>query len=119
MATVIEFTRTSVRLLQAEGAGRSLRIRKLAVAAITEPAQAAEALGRVVKEAKAEGSSVIVTVPREQIITRLLKFPTTRAEELAQATAENTIRLFGLLRAPPAEPPPSSLALAGGGQPRG
>ena len=84
MATVVEFTRTSVRLLQAEGAGRSLRIRRLLVGAMASPAQAGEALTRVVKEAKAEGSGVIVTVPREQVITRLLKFPTTRPDELAR-----------------------------------
>ncbi|MBI3321151.1 MAG: pilus assembly protein PilM [Candidatus Omnitrophica bacterium] len=90
MATriVVEWTRASLRVALAEGGSRRYRLLALHVlpittgaAAIPEPLR--ERLGKI-----ASGSArVIGVVPREQVITRVVAFPSTQVAELAQMVA--------------------------------
>jgi type II secretory pathway component PulL len=85
MATriVVEWTRGSLRLALAEGAGprrlRALYSRPLSASG--DPAEPLQALLRGLKPGDAE---VIAVVPREQVLTRIVKFPSIVPEELAR-----------------------------------
>ena len=82
---VIELTRTSIRLLRAEGQGRSLRLAQLVVESLLPEQEREQQCARLIKQVKtANRPTVILAMPRDQIMTRLLKLPTTRADELAQ-----------------------------------
>jgi len=84
MATVIELTRTTLRWLQAEGSGKSVKVRQFLVEPLPSMQIAAERLGMLARRVKSDSGTLILMMPREQVITRILKFPTVRPEELAR-----------------------------------
>ena len=84
----IEITRTSVRALLLEGAHAQPRVR----AVLIEPCAAdgpgaAEALRRIKEQLGAGAAMVRSALPREQAISRMLKLPATKPDELAQMAA--------------------------------
>jgi len=86
MATrlVIEWTRSSVRLALAEGRGTHTRIRTLHAQPVGDFGETAEALRTFLSTARVTPSELVLVVPREQVITRVVRFPTTEWGELTQ-----------------------------------
>ncbi len=84
MKTIIELTRTSLRCMQVDGQARGARVSRFVVKPLQPGQSHGEQLAALVQESKVERTGVIVCVPREQVITRVLRLPATRAEELAQ-----------------------------------
>lgn len=80
--TVVDLTPSTIRLFDVEGQGRAWRVRRLLV----EPIQGADVGPRLARAARQQGFSrtVVAALPREQAITRLMKFPTADAAELAK-----------------------------------
>ncbi|MBI4341988.1 MAG: pilus assembly protein PilM [Candidatus Omnitrophica bacterium] len=87
MATrlAVEWTRGSVRVAVAEGGGSRWRLRSVRSQPMPSGADVAAAL-RSLAAASAVGSAeeVIGVLPREQVITRIVRFPSTDAAEIAQ-----------------------------------
>ena len=83
---VVEWTRSSVRLAVAEGRGAHLRLRMVQSRASDAAADTPDALRDLLKGVNARAAHVIGVISREQVITRVVKFPTTHAGELAQMT---------------------------------
>ena len=81
---VVEWTRSTVRLAVAEGRGDRLRIRAIRSQPVGPDGDVAEALRALLAMAKLNPARVIGVVPREQVITRMVKFPSTDPIELAQ-----------------------------------
>lgn len=81
---VVEWTRTSVRVALAEGGGSRWRLKSVRSQPIGATGTAVEVLRGLLETSKAWGAQAIGVVPREQVITRTVKFPTTAPEELAQ-----------------------------------
>ncbi|PIQ84116.1 MAG: hypothetical protein COV75_03905 [Candidatus Omnitrophica bacterium CG11_big_fil_rev_8_21_14_0_20_63_9] len=88
MATrlVVEWTRTSLRLALARGSGARWRLRSIAAQPLEPSGDVAERLRAFMKSLKAAPDEVVSVVSREQVITRVVKFPTVQPEELAQMT---------------------------------
>ncbi len=95
---ILEVTRSSIRVLAVEGTLVRPRIQKLVVEPLTGlpappigEAQADEphrdAIRRVVAGLQVANTRFISVIPREQVITRVLKLPTTKPDELAQMVA--------------------------------
>jgi len=86
MATqlVIEWTRSSVRLALAEGRGAKSRLRAVHVEPISATGEGAAAVRSFLQANRVAPEEVIGVVPREQVLTRLVKFPTTEWAEIAQ-----------------------------------
>jgi len=86
MATrlVVEWTRLTLRLAVAEGSGGRLRVRAIHAQMNRAPEEAAESLRRLLQAAKITAAEVIGVVSREQVITRVVKFPAVDPSELAQ-----------------------------------
>src|SRR5690349_24378500 len=84
MKTVIELTRTSVRCLQVEGQARGAKVTRVSVKPAGVGQNHDEQLAALLQDGKPEHAGIIVCVPREQVITRVLRLPATRSEELAQ-----------------------------------
>lgn len=80
---VIEWTRVSVRLAFAEGQGRTCQLRSLRHAALAADGTIPEKLRGFLDGQKSAGAEVIAVIPREQVITRVVKFPTESDAELA------------------------------------
>lgn len=80
---VVEWTRSSVRVAQASGRGRRQRLGPVAVHAL-DGGDVAATLRALVKPLKVRNPFVISVVPREQVITRVVKFPSADRAELAQ-----------------------------------
>jgi hypothetical protein len=85
MATrlVVEWTRLTLRLAAAEGAGARLRVRAIHAQTNSAPEQAVESLRSLLKSAKITAAEVIGVVAREQVITRVVRFPATDPAELS------------------------------------
>ena len=81
---VVEWTRTTLRVALADGAGTRLRLRALHAQPIREAGEVGGLLRALMKTARPAGAEVIGVVSREQVITRVVKFPATDARELAQ-----------------------------------
>ena len=81
---VVEWTRSSVRLAIAEGGGARWRLRILRSQPIGAGGSPASALQALMRAAKRPAAEVISVVPREQVITRVVEFPTTDPRELGQ-----------------------------------
>ena len=81
---VIEWTRATVRLALAEERGRQARLLTLLVEPVGPGGDVAGALRALLKKVKPSWDQVIGIIPREQVITRTVKFPTTQPAELAQ-----------------------------------
>lgn len=88
MATrlVVEWTRTSLRLALARGGGARWRLRSIAAQPLEPSGDVAGRLRAFMKGLKAAPEEVVSVVSREQVITRVVKFPTVQPEELAQMT---------------------------------
>jgi len=87
MATrlVVEWTRSTIRVAVAEGKGTSWSLRAVLSQPASTVAEATEALRTLLQPVKqAARAHVIVVLPREQVISRAVKFPTTKPDELAQ-----------------------------------
>jgi len=78
---VIETTRTTVRLAIAEGRGARVRIRAMPIGATGE---ASEALRELLRGLKPSAEQVVGVISREQVITRVVKFPAVEYGELTQ-----------------------------------
>src|SRR3989338_8275185 len=79
---VVEWTRASMRLALGGGPGRPLQaIRSVAFGASADlPAALRTLLGTV----KTVPEEIIAVIPRELVLTRVVKFPSIQDEELAQ-----------------------------------
>ena len=82
----VEFTRSSVRVLLMEGSVSKPKILALRVEPIRDEPNA-QVLQRLLSGVRPARAQVRCAVAREQVITRLLKFPTTKPEELAKMVA--------------------------------
>lgn len=85
MATrlVVEWTRTTVRLAVAEGGARA-RLKGVYSQALGESGDPVPALRGLLKTYHPTPSQVIGVVSREQVLTRVVKFPATEPNELVQ-----------------------------------
>lgn len=82
---VAEWTRASVRLAVAERSGSRWRLRTLQARPVPSGGHVASAIRAMVASAGATAVDEIIGVlPREQIITRLVRFPSTDAAEIAE-----------------------------------
>jgi len=80
---VFEITRTSLRALAVEGPLAHPRVKQIVVESHSgQPSP--ETLRRLLARVQARRSGVMNAFPRDQAITRLLKFPSSRLEELTQ-----------------------------------
>ncbi len=86
MATrlVIEWTRLTLRLAVAEGRGSRMRVRAIHSQPNLAPEAAIETLRTLLRTAKIGAADVIGVVSREQVITRVVKFPAVEVAELAK-----------------------------------
>ncbi len=80
---VVELTRASVRVVLAEGSSAKPRVRKCLAESLSGP-PTADMLKRLLAGVPSAGASVIGVIPREQAITRLMKLPSIKPDELAQ-----------------------------------
>ena len=83
---VVEWTRTTLRVALADGHGARLCLRALQARPIREAGELGETLRALLKPVRFANAQVIGVVSREQVITRVVKFPSTEARELAQMT---------------------------------
>ena len=83
MRVVVETTRTSIRLLVVEGTPTQPLVRQFMVEPLGEPQRVHRALAAL-QPARAH---LISALARDQVITRLLKLPSTQPEELTQMAA--------------------------------
>lgn len=81
---VIEWTRLTLRLALAEGGDARLRVRSIFCQEIAAPEAAIPTLKSLLKTAKVGAVEVIGIVSREQVITRVVKFPTADPAELGK-----------------------------------
>ncbi len=81
---VVEWTRLTLRLALAEGSESKLRLRSVYCQPIAAPEEAMPTLKALLKTAKITTADVIGVVSREQVITRVVKFPTLDPAELAK-----------------------------------
>ena len=81
---VVEWTRTTLRVALAEGRGATFRLRAIHTRPIREAEEIGETLRALLKTVRSAGAQVVGVVSREQVITRVVKFPTTDGRELAQ-----------------------------------
>lgn len=81
---VIEWTRASLRVAVAEGSGSRWRLRDLRSEPLSATITASDTLRSLLKTAKVASSEILAVVSREQVITRVVKFPTVEAVELTQ-----------------------------------
>ena len=81
---VIEWTRSTLRVAVAEGGEGRWRIRAVHSRPLGAAGGAGAALGALLRTTRTAGAQVIGVVPREQVLTRLVRFPAAEAGELAQ-----------------------------------
>ena len=80
---VIEWTRATLRVAVAEGGSGHRRLKTVYTQAVAA-GDISSALQAFMKAAHPGNAEVISVLPREQVLTRLVKFPTVNAEELSQ-----------------------------------
>ena len=85
MATrvVVEWTRASLRVAVAEDSGARFRVRTIRSQSLGASESVTDSLRQVLKAAKLSPSEVIGVISREQVITRVVKFPSIVLGELA------------------------------------
>jgi Tfp pilus assembly protein PilN len=82
---VVEWTRASLRVAVAESRGAKWRVRAIHSQALAPAVDPGDVLRGMLKQAgKVAGAPVISVISREQVITRLVRFPATAAAEVAQ-----------------------------------
>ena len=84
---IIELAASSVRGLHVQGRGRRLRVRRWAVESVRAGEDLASALRRLAQRMDAQPASVAVVMPRDQLLTRLIRLPTGDLQEAAQMLA--------------------------------
>lgn len=80
---VVEWTRASLRLAMAERVGGKFQLRSVRCAPMAADGTIPEKLRGFLDGQKAAGAEVTAVIPREQVITRVVKFPTASDAELA------------------------------------
>ena len=83
---IVELTRTALRAVACDGTPPRLRVQKFVVEPVSGP-PTAETIRSVLAALPTGGTQLIGVIPRDQTITRLLKLPSTKPEELAQMVA--------------------------------
>ncbi len=81
---IIELAASSVRGLHVQHRGRHLRVRRWAAESVRAGEDLACALRRLVQRMGARSASVAVVMPRDQLLTRLVRLPTSDLREAAQ-----------------------------------
>ena len=81
---VVEWTRTTLRLAFSDGEGPHARIQSIASQTIGPSGESADALRALLGKHASSIQQVISVIPREHVITRVVKFPTIRSSELTQ-----------------------------------
>ena len=81
---VIEWTRTTLRLALSEGTHGRFRVRALQVEPLGPDGEVAQVLGPALKQLGARTAKAISVIPRDQVMVRLMTFPTVQPVELAQ-----------------------------------
>lgn len=81
---VVEWTRATVRVAVAETRGKECRLTSIRHQPLGSSAGAADVLRTMLGTASVRAETIIGVVPREQVMTRTVKLPSTRREELAQ-----------------------------------
>lgn len=89
MATrvVVEWTRSSVRLAVCEAGGGRFRLRAVHVQPLPAGGEVVPALRELIAAAGVSRADAVGVIPREQVLTRVVKFPSTKEEELASMVA--------------------------------
>jgi Tfp pilus assembly PilM family ATPase/Tfp pilus assembly protein PilN len=81
---VVEWTRATLRVAVSDGTEQRAALKALHTQPLGASGDVAQALRAVLKAAKSPAAQVIGVIPREQVITRVIKFPSTDAAELTQ-----------------------------------
>lgn len=81
---VVEWTRATLRVAVAEGRGPNVRLRTVRSQPIEAAADPTEPLRELLRAVRAPRAEVIGVIPREQVLTRVVQFPSAEAAELAQ-----------------------------------
>ncbi len=81
---IVEWTRTSVRVAHADLGRQGGRLQQFVSVRLEPTSALAHVLQQAVAAHRLGGRQAIVVVPREQVITRVVKFPSTDHGELAQ-----------------------------------
>lgn len=81
---VIEWTRSSARVALAEGRSSRARLRALHSLPIGHPEETAESLRTLLRTMRWTSGDVLVSIPREHVLTRVVQFPSAQRGELAQ-----------------------------------
>ena len=80
---VVEWTRSSVRLALCEGGGGRFRLRTVHAHPLPAGGDVVPALRALLESAGVSRADAVGVMPREQVLTRVVKFPSMKAEELA------------------------------------
>ncbi len=80
---VVEWTRATLRLALSEGQGDRFRLRAVRSQPLGPSGIAGETIRSLLGKRPPAVTEVIGVIPREQVITRLVKFPSVRTAELA------------------------------------
>ncbi len=81
---VVEWTRQTLRLALAQGSGRQCRVRTITSETLGPAGANPELLKRALERIRPGGAKVVGVIPREHVISRLVRFPSTQPAELAQ-----------------------------------
>ena len=81
---VVEWTRATLRVAVAEGGPGRRRLKTVHSQSVGAGGDVGSALQVFLKAAHPGSADVMSVLPREQVLTRLVKFPTVNAEELSQ-----------------------------------
>ncbi len=84
---VIEWTRATLRVAMAEGEGPKAKVRSILGQPLGPSGEMASVLRALLGKRLPSAAQVIAVVPREQVITRVVKFPSTKSSELTQMVA--------------------------------
>ena len=79
---IVEWTRSSLRVAVCEGGGR-FRLRAVHAQPLPATGEVVPALRALLAQAGVSRADAVGVIPREQVLTRVVKFPSTKAEELA------------------------------------
>src|SRR3990167_9298305 len=81
---VIEWAKTTLRMASSEVSGSRARLKSIRVQPIDPTGDVSKALRALLGDRMPSASQVIVVLAREQVITRVVKFPTIQSAELSQ-----------------------------------
>lgn len=92
---VVEWTKQTVRVAVSDGSGSRYRLRKIRAASVKTQLSPSETLAKLLKGLNAKNAQVVTVIAREQIITRVVKFPTLQDDELS-----NMIEIYSKAQLP-------------------